>query len=66
MSKFLVSVREKQMVEGEVSFVRSSHVVEAQTVNEARTIFVSRKFPNEVIESVVLQEEVKKKKPVKH
>jgi hypothetical protein len=68
MPKFIVDVKERQILEGQVTYVTSSHIVEASTENDARTFFFARKFPNEVIQSVRLYEDNKKKpnKLVKH
>lgn len=63
MRKWVVSVRESQVVEGERIYTNSSHIVEAVTAIEARLSF--RCFPSEKILDVIPYEEATKK-PVKH
>lgn len=65
MKKWLVNVRESQIIEGERTYTTSSHIVEAVTAFEARISFASRCFPNEKIQDVV-EYVAKEVKPVKH
>ena len=64
MKKWIIDVREVQIIEGERSYTTSSHLVEACTDLEARLSFAKRCFGGERIQSVTEYEEVKKKKKV--
>jgi hypothetical protein len=58
--KYVVNTTERRVENGEVIITSGSHVVEAGSEMEARLSF--RKFPGERIDSVLKEEEVKKKK----
>lgn len=62
MKKWIVDVKEHQVVDGERVVTHSCHTVEATTAFEARIMFATRAFPNEQIVGVREAEEVKQKK----
>jgi hypothetical protein len=61
MKKFSVDVKESQVIEGVKTFTTSSHLVEAESAWEARTIFSAKLFPNERIVDVYEQTPINKK-----
>jgi len=64
MKKWIVDVKEVQVIDGERSYTTSSHVVEACTALEARLTFSKRCFGSEKIQGVVEYEEFVKKSKV--
>jgi hypothetical protein len=67
MKKWVIDVKEHQVVDGEHVTTCSCHTVEATTALEARLLFVARAFPNEKVVGVREAETLTKaSKPVKH
>jgi hypothetical protein len=60
MPKWLINTSERRVENGEVIITQGTHTVVAENASLARLAF--KPFPNEKIESIVKEEEPKKKK----